>query len=255
MTTRNRVFDTGHVDASPRTRRPAPGVPGGRRTGRERPESFFTGHTLRRNVLPEWLSVLPPWLVVGVALGGVASCCVALVFVVGDRLFPTAPVDTSRRMDGTVRRRGEIRQYLLDIDERFLEDHTVHDETVAFYLPDRDVAITFDARAYFRIERAGTYSVLCEHEMPGRGLGRRLPFEVPELDPEPAVEVEDPVGDAFAALELPRGAPPERVKRAYREKVKEAHPDHGGDPEKFKRLQEAYATARDHADRAEGAAA
>jgi hypothetical protein len=199
-------------------------------------------------VLPEWLSLLPPWLLTGVVLGSVLSCCVAVVFFVGDRLFPTAPVDRSRRIDGTVRRRQEIRQYLVDIDERFREDVTVHGETVAFYLPARDVAITFDAKAYFRIEEAGTYTVLCEHEMPGRGLGRRLPFDVPELAPEVPP---DPVSTAFAELELDTAATPAEVKSAYRSKIKHAHPDHGGDAEEFQRLQEAYATARDHAAEAE----
>ena len=92
-------------------------------------------------MFPEWLAAVPTWLVAGVLLGSGVSCCVAVVFVVGDRLFPTAPVDSSRHIDGTVRRRQDIRQYLVDVDERFLEDHTIHGETVAFYLPDRDVAI------------------------------------------------------------------------------------------------------------------
>ena len=195
-------------------------------------------------MLPEWLSLLPTWLLAGVALGSAASCCAAVVFVVGGRLFPTSPVERSRRIDGTVRRRGEIRQYLVDIGERFFEDYAVAGETVAFYLPERDVAITFDAKAYFRIEEAGTYAVLCEHEMPGRGLGRRLPFDVPELDPEPTVP--DPISTAFAELDLAPEASADEVKSAYRAKIKEAHPDHGGDREEFKRLQDAYATARDH---------
>jgi hypothetical protein len=197
-------------------------------------------------VLPEWLFLLPPWLVAGVVLGSMASCCVAVVFVVGDRLFPTAQAAESRQIDGTTRRRGEIRQYLVDIDERFREDHTVHGETVAFYLPERDVAITFDAKAYFRIEEAGTYTVLCEHEMPGRGLGRRLPFEVPDLDPDPVLD--DPITTAFAELDLSPEASPDEVKSAYRTKLKQVHPDHGGDREEFQRVQEAYATARDHVD-------
>lgn len=196
-------------------------------------------------MLPEWVSLLPPWLLTGVVLGSVASCCVAVVFFVGDRLFPTAPLDRSRHIDGTVRRRQEIRQYLVDIGERFREDYTVHGETVAFYLPERDVAITFDAKAYFRIEDAGTYTVLCEHEMPGRGLGRRLPFDVPTLEPETPA---DPISTAFAELDLDPAASSTEVKSAYRSKIKEAHPDHGGDREEFQRLQEAYVTARDHAD-------
>ncbi|WP_318566827.1 J domain-containing protein [Salinigranum marinum] len=197
-------------------------------------------------MLPEWLSLFPPWLLAGVVLGSAASCCVAVVFVVGDRLFPASSVERGRRIDGTVRRRGEIRQYLVDIDERFFEDHAVHGETVAFYLPERDVAITFDAKAYFRIEEAGTYTVLCEHEMPGRGLGRRLPFDVPELEPDPVMT--DPITTAFAELDLEPAASADEVRSAYRTKIKQAHPDHGGDREEFKRLQDAYATARDHAD-------
>jgi hypothetical protein len=195
-------------------------------------------------VLPEWLSAIPPWLLAGVLLGSGLSCCVAVVFVVGGRLFPTTPVDRHGGVDGTLRRRQELRQYLVDVGERFLEDYPVHGETVAFYLPERDVAITFDAKAYFRIEEAGTYAVLCEFEMPARGLGRRLPFEVPDIEPEVAP---NPVTTAFAELDLAPEASPDEVKSAYRTKIKDAHPDHGGTTEEFKRLQEAYATARDHA--------
>jgi curved DNA-binding protein CbpA len=38
------------------------------------------------------------------------------------------------------------------------------------------------------------------------------------------------------------------VKAAYREQVKDAHPDHGGDHEEFQRVREAYVTAKNHAD-------
>ena len=205
-------------------------------------------HANKSYVYPEWLSTVPSWLLAGLALGSVVSCCVAVVFVVGDRLFPTAPVDRSQHIDGTVRRRQELRQYLVDIDERFREDDTVHGETVAFYLPERDVAITFDAKAYFRIEEAGTYAVLCELEMPARGLGRRLPFEVADIEPEVPP---NPVTTAFAELGLGTEASPTEVKSAYRTKLKEAHPDHGGSSEEFQRLQEAYATAQEHANPAD----
>jgi hypothetical protein len=198
-------------------------------------------------VLPEWLALLPPWLLVGIALGVLASVIVAGVFVVGDRFFPAAPVDETYRIDGTVRRRAEIRSYLDAIGEPYVEDCRIHGEVVAFYLPRRDVAITFDAQAYFRIERAGTYAVLCEHEMPGAQLGRRLPFDVPELEPESSA-VDDPVAAAFERLDLSVGANVDEVRRAYRSKVKAAHPDHGGDRESFRRIREAYVTAKDHAE-------
>jgi hypothetical protein len=197
-------------------------------------------------VLPEWVAHLPPWLVAGLALGALASLAVAGVFAVGDRLFPTAPASQAGRVDGTERRRAEIRDYLHAVDVAYREDYPVADETVAFYLPGHGVAITFDAQAYFRLERAGTQAVLCEHEMPGRHLGRRLPFEVPEvnLGPPPG----GPHAEAFDRLGVPRTASVAEVKAAYRSQVKDVHPDHGGDPAEFKRLREAYATARSHAE-------
>ncbi|ADQ67962.1 dnaj-class molecular chaperone with c-terminal zn finger domain [Halogeometricum borinquense DSM 11551] len=199
-------------------------------------------------MLPDWVSLIPAWLVFGIAGGLLASVVVAGVFVVGGRLFPDEPVSRGA-IDGAARRRMEIRNYLRQINEPFAEDHPIHGETVEFYLPSRDVAVTFDAQAYFRLECAGTYTVLCEHEMPARALGRRLPFEVPEFGharPKP----DDPVTAAFDHLDLPRTASPAEVKVAYRDKVKTAHPDHGGSQAEFQRLQEAYATAKEHAERA-----
>jgi len=197
-------------------------------------------------VSPEWFSLVPPWLFVGVAMGLAAVVVVAGIFVAGDRLFPAPRTDRSRRVDGTDRRRAEIRTYLGRIGERYVEEATVHGETVAFHLPERDVAITFDPQAYFRIEEAGTDAVLCEHEMPGFQLGRRLPFEVPtDCD---GVDATGSVTAAFSRLGLQPTAGADEVKAAYRERVKEVHPDHGGDGEDFRRLQEAYTTAKEHAD-------
>ncbi|SFF94511.1 DnaJ domain-containing protein [Halopelagius inordinatus] len=194
----------------------------------------------------DWVTLVPPWLLLGVLGGLAASLVVAGVFLVGGRLFPDDPVARGPRVDGTGRRRVEIRDYLRTIGEPFVEDHPIHGETVAFYLPQRDVALTFDAQAYFRLERAGTYTVLCEHEMPAHGLGRRLPFEVPTFDSAPPRE--NPIRASFDHLGVPTTADPAEVKRAYRDKVKEAHPDHGGSQSEFKELQEAYAKARDHAE-------
>ncbi len=191
--------------------------------------------------------MLPPWLVLGLVGGGLASLVVAGVFLVGGRLFPDEPTPSGQRVDGSVRRRAEIRSYLGDISEPFAEDHEVHGRTVEFYLPGRDVALTFDAKAYFELERAGTYTVLCEYEMPGHALGRRLPFEVPEVEPDAAFRRDDPAAAAFDRLDLSRGATAEEVRDAYRDRVKRVHPDNGGSQAEFKRLQEAYATAREHA--------
>jgi len=197
-------------------------------------------------VLPEWVQLLPPWLLAGVGMGAVAVALIVGIFVVGDRLFPSPPVDRATRIDGTDRRRAEIRTYLDSIGECYIEDAAVHGDSVAFYLPDHEVAITFDPQAYFRIEDAGTAAVLCEHEMPGYQLGRRLPFETPRADnPSPR---STRIGAAFDHLDLPPTASVDEVKAAYRRQAKDIHPDHGGDSESFKRLQDAYATAKEHAD-------
>jgi DnaJ-domain-containing protein 1 len=87
--------------------------------------------------------------------------------------------------------------------------------------------------------------ILLEHELPGHALGRRLPFETPAVDPEPHG---DPVDEAFAELGLPMSADAAAVRRAYRDRVTETHPDQGGDEAAFRKLREAYTTARRHAD-------
>lgn len=198
----------------------------------------------------EWIAALPGWLVWGVLLGALATVVVAGVFLAANRLFPDPPAQSGGPDQGSLRRKAEIRDYLRRIDERFVEDADLDGTTVAFYLPERRVAITFDVHAFFAIrddEANGVHVILCEHEMPGRHLGRRLPFEVPEvhLGPDPAVG--SPVTAAFDTLGLPANAGEERVERAYREKVKQVHPDQGGSREAFTEVREAYATARDHA--------
>jgi hypothetical protein len=198
-------------------------------------------------------SGLPPWLVFGLLLGVAGSLVVAALFLVAGRLFPAKRQGHGVKDGGEQRRRAEIREYLTAIDEQFAENHPVAGQTVAFYLPNRDVAITFDARAFYRLERSPTVPVLVEHELPGAALGRRLPFETPtvsvgsEPDPEPRSAV-DPTRQAFAELGLRETATADEVKSAYRSRVKQVHPDHGGDEEAFKRVREAYTLAKQHAD-------
>ena len=208
----------------------------------------------------EFISVVPTWVLLGIALGTVASTFAAVVFYLGDRFVDpgVAAADADRANAGDERRRREIHEYLTAIDERFREDHALGEVDVPFYLPERGVAITFDAHDYFRLEGEGVYTVLCEHEMPGRGLGRRLPFDVVEPDRGPGRPPggagRDPVAAAFAELDVDPDADADEVKRAYRERVKETHPDQGGDEESFQRVREAYATARNHAGDADGGA-
>ncbi len=190
---------------------------------------------------------LPAWLVHGVVLGALASIAVAAVFAAGSRLLP-AGSPAGAGDGGADRRRAEIRGYLRAIGEPFAEDHGVAGERVPFYLTDRDVAVTFDPRVYYRLAPTETAAVLVEHELPGWRLGDRLPFETPDVgvDEDP----DAPRRSAYDELGLPAGASAEAVERAYRERVKEVHPDQGGDRAAFVRLREAYAAAsEDAADR------
>lgn len=197
---------------------------------------------------PAVVDSVPVWIVNGVLLGLGLSVLVAVLFYVLVRQFPSDRSAEDHRQRGDERRRDEIRQYLDTIGERYTENQVVEGQQVDFYLPERDVAITFDARAYYHIGRTGTAAVLVEHEVPGLALGPRLPFETPEIDfgDENASEV-DPQEAAFAVLGLPAGASVEEIQRAYRERVKEVHPDQGGDEDEFKRVRDAYATAKRHA--------
>lgn len=180
-------------------------------------------------------------------MGLLATIAVVAVFVLGERILPAAQQERAGRVDGESRRHAQIRRYLQRIDEPFAERATVDGVEVAFYLPARDVALTFDVKTFFRLEATATHVVLCEHELTTAGLGRRLPFEVPE--PEPAEsELADSVAAAFDVLDLSRSADVDEVKQAYRKRAKEVHPDQGGDEAEFKRVREAYATARNHCD-------
>ena len=230
-------------------------------------------------MLPEPFGSLPGWLLAGVALGGLLGLGAAAVFLVGVRLFPDPVTGTPGTEGGERRRRAEIRRYLAAIGEPYREDHVVAGRPTAFYLPGREVAITFDARDYFRLERAGVRTVLLEYELPGAQLGSRLPFETPDVGSGsdgdgsrgPGGERESrwrrrareareagapgsrPSGrgaaeSAFRTLGLAAGASEAEVREAYRERVKDVHPDHGGDLESFRELREAYTVARERAE-------
>ena len=196
------------------------------------------------------LAGLPSWLVGGVLLGVAGSVLVAVAFLAANRLFPgrERSPDSGHeggRRSGESRRRAEVRGYLDAIDEPYAEDHPVEGQSVAFYLTRRDVAVTFDPRTYYGVDRSVTHSVLVEHEMPGAMLGERLPFETPDLEPE--TDGHAPPEAAFAELGVSPGATLDEVNQAYRRRVKEVHPDQGGDEEAFRRVREAYTTAKQHA--------
>jgi hypothetical protein len=200
-------------------------------------------------VLQAGIAGLPPALVYGIALGAAGTVVVAAAFLLAERLLPGTPPERRRRTDGETRRRAEFREYLDAIDEQYAENHFVEGQHIAFYLPKRDVAITFDARAYYRILHTETEPVLVEHEMPGSALGARLPFETPDISFEDENKSGiDPLRAACAELGVPVSASVSEVKRAYRRKIKEVHPDQGGNEDEFKRVREAYTLAKKHAE-------
>lgn len=180
---------------------------------------------------------LPVWLVNGVILGIVAAAGVLFVYLVGLRWFDLGrPAGQTHDPDGL--RRTEVRAYLAAIGEAAVEDVAIEGTEVAFWLPDRAVAITFDAGAYFRLRDAGVTTVLLEHEVPGDRIGNRLPFDTP------SVETHRPVDDgatwARSVLDVPVDAPEAVIERAYRERIKEVHPDVGGDATDLIEVIEAY---------------
>ncbi len=253
-----------------------------------------------------FVSGAPTWLLAGLFLGVLFGLLILGVFLAGERFLPAANRhaggDGENR--GETLRREEIRYYLDAIGETATEDAVVEGREVAFFLPDRDVAVTFDARTYLLLRDSSVHPILVEHEMPGVHLGTRLPFETPDAGFGPdredrrrepgantgtaategprqsraqaTVGGPDPVFDgvrdwrddrqahateagghgratdaervrtAYAVLGLPPSADAETVRSAYRERVKEVHPDHGGDREAFVRLQEALSTVEDH---------
>lgn len=46
--------------------------------------------------------------------------------------------------------------------------------------------------------------------------------------------------EAYKWLEIPPDAPNHEVRQAYRDKIKEVHPDRGGDEETFRQVRDAY---------------
>ena len=193
-------------------------------------------------------ATLPAWVVFGLLFGLAASLLVAAIFYLGDRLIPATDHGHRKRAHHTTgmgRRRAEYREYLTAIDEPFLESHEHAGHRLDFYLPERDVGLTFEPRVFFGLEEAATQVILCEAEMPAANLGRRLPFEIPDEVYTPPTS-SDPVQRAYEQLGVSPDATATEVRDAYRSRAKETHPDRGGSSEEFKQLQEAYATAKDH---------
>lgn len=183
------------------------------------------------------VEALPNWLIHGLLLGGVAAIVVLVVFIAGTRRYG-GDHDAVGHGDPNRLRHIEVRTYLRSIGEVASEHTTIDGITVDFWLPDRSVAITFNADVYFNLREAGVTAVLLEHEIPGYHIGARLPFETPSF--EGVVTEEDNQSWAYETLDLAPDATEAAIEDAYRQKIKEAHPDLGGDQERLMAVLEAY---------------
>lgn len=54
-----------------------------------------------------------------------------------------------------------------------------------------------------------------------------------------AFALPEPATGPYAVLGVRPGDAPERIRDAYMDRIKETHPDHGGDPREFQRVREA----------------
>ena len=183
------------------------------------------------------LGEFPTWLVHGIILGLVFSLGVFLVYMAGQRWWELGR-PAAGRYDPDGLRRAEVRAYLVAIGEDAVESFRIDGIETDFWLPQRQVAITFDASVYFRLRDAGVTVVLLEHEVPGHRIGPRLPFETPPLQSTTAET--NGTDWAHSVLGVEIGADDAAIEQAYRDRIKEVHPDVGGDQAALIEVLEAY---------------
>lgn len=165
---------------------------------------------------------------------------------------------------------SDLREQARDRVAGFLDDHGEPfetDETFAtaaggvtapFYLPERDVAVILDDwyDEYLLAKHGDVETVIVEiHVTPEHQLlplRRLLGVEAGAgAGDEPTVDLGDGAvdGDAAAVLDLEdRDLTVSELKAAYRERIKETHPDQNDAPdaeEEFQRVQRAYEDLRD----------
>ena len=111
-----------------------------------------------------------------------------------------------------------------------------------------------DSRARIADERAMDEALrhsIAYDDLVGRAHRLRIDPELAAEAAEAAVQAEvgrlsaraeqDPIyAQSLEVLGLPRGARAEQIKKAYRKKALRMHPDKGGDPEEFKKLNAAF---------------
>jgi hypothetical protein len=189
---------------------------------------------------PSVLAVLPAWLSSGLLLGLVLTGVIGVVFLIGIWRYPDQTRRASSGSSMTDRRRRALAQYLRDAGEVVQTEGTVAGVPVAIYLPARDVALVFAPAAYLALRETSTQVMLCELEAPPAAIARRLPFL---SSPRATDRMGADLTEAFAILGVPTDADPDALRAAYRERVKDCHPDQGGDPAEFARVRRAYERA------------
>ena len=186
------------------------------------------------------VTALPGWLSSGLLLGLVLTTVIGVVFLLGVWRYPDATRSAPSGSSMTDRRRRALAQYLRAAGEAVQTECTVAGVPVDLYLPARDVALVFAPPAYFALRETSTQVILCELEAPPAAIGRRLPFL---SAPRASDRGDADLTQAFAILGVPTDADPAALRAAYRERVKDCHPDQGGDPAEFARVRRAYERA------------
>ncbi|WP_313691339.1 J domain-containing protein [Halorarum halobium] len=110
----------------------------------------------------------------------------------------------------------------------------------------RDPRSRFAREARERAEAGGAWAESGDARANGARSGRaRGPGGSGGPTGSPTMRTGMPPADAYRELDLSPGASQADVKDAYRERVKETHPDSGGDEEAFKRVNRAYDVLRE----------
>jgi hypothetical protein len=168
-------------------------------------------------------------------LGLLLTGAIGVVFLLGIRRYPDAARTTRTGPSVTDRRRRALARHLRDAGETVQTEVTVAGVPVAVYLPARDVALVFAPGAYFALRETATQVIR------PAAIVRRLPFLTP---PRAATAISPDLSEAFAILGVSADADAATLRAAYRQRVKDCHPDQGGDPAEFARVRRAYERAR-----------
>lgn len=225
------------------------------------------------------LAANPIRTTVSVVVLGVVAIVAAIVVLLPVAVFQSlaaafeggvGPGGERGRDPGAYRRKtqADLREQARDRVATFLDEHDVAYETdrdfgtsagtvtAPFYIPDEDAAVILDDwyEEYLLSKHADVATVIVElHVTPEHQLlplRRLLGIEADaDTDAEPSVSVGAAETDAATVLDLEsRDVTVSELKSAYRERIKETHPDQNDAAdaeEQFQRVQQAYEDLRE----------